>query len=141
MNHEEIEDLIDRLKDIHLQLSDEIVHLQSIYRVRQASRYTGTREGRSYTSQQEPEAEHGQGEGEGTDRNQDQNHNRDQDQNHNRSQKKKLKVGDSVRVTRGRNQGTIGTIVKETPSQFEISSPQVIGTFRKWKNNVKKTKN
>ena len=87
MNHEEIKDLINRLKDVSLQLNDEIVNLQHLQRIREASQNMGTRHSREYTSQQEPEEAHGQDEGAGK------NH----DQNSNRGQKKRLKVGDSAR--------------------------------------------
>ena len=55
-----------------------------------------------------------------------------------KTRNKKLCVGDEIKVTRGRNQGVIGRIVKETPSQYEINSEHVVGNFRKWKDNVKR---
>ena len=55
--------------------------------------------------------------------------------------KTKLKIGDNVVVLRGRNQGVHARIIKETPAQYELISDQVEGTFRKWKNNVKRARN
>ena len=54
------------------------------------------------------------------------------------SRNEKLSAGDEIRVTRGRNQGVKGRILRETPAQYLISLEHVEGTFRKWKNNVKK---
>ena len=131
MNNEELTELINKLKRVTLQLNDEIDQLQALQRIRQASRNTGrntsAREYATYGSNsnnQGNKANTNTGEGK-----------------HSKNNERRLKVGDSVEVIRGNHQGTRATIVRETASQFELKSERVIGTFRKWKTNVRKIKN
>ena len=53
---------------------------------------------------------------------------------------RKLKAGDEVKVIRGRNQGVRAMIIRETAAQYKLRLDQVVHSFRKWKNNVKKFK-
>ena len=130
MNNEEVTELINKLKRVNLQLNDEIDQLQALQRIRQATRNTGRNtSARGYATY-------------GSNSNQGNRANTNADEGkHSRNNERKLKVGDSVEVVRGRNEGTVVTIVRETTSQCELKSERVIGTFRKWKTNVRKIKN
>ena len=128
MNHDELEYLINKLQNVSLQLESEIRELQALQNIREASRNTGRRNAndtsahRTDTRNQAPNGHKGAAKD-------------------NKSSPRRLKVGDRVRVERGRNEGATATIVRETATQFELESEQVVGKFRKWKTNVRKIKN
>ena len=128
MNHDELKYLINKLQNVSLQLESEIRELQALQNIREASRNTGRRNAndtsahRTDTRSQAPNGHKGAARG-------------------NKSTPRRLKVGDRVRVERGRNEGATATIVRETATQFELESEQVVGKFRKWKTNVRKIKN
>lgn len=126
MNHDELEELINRLSHFSLELDNEISKLQSLQRIREATRNTGARPTPDYATY---ETQYGDGEFTG------------REEPEPEKRKAKLKIGDHVTVLRGKNQGVHARIIKETPAQYELLSDQVEGTFRKWKNNVKRARN
>ena len=130
MNQEELEQLINQLNGISIDLNNELQNLQALQQIREASCHTGANQSREYTKRPEPRVMHSQ----------DKGTNKNYNQSNSPGQKRRPKVGDTVRVIRGRNQGATGNITRETSAQYEIRSQQVIKTFRKWKNNVKLTK-
>ena len=132
MNHDELGELISKLKRVSVQLDDEINQLQGLHRIRQASRNTGRRS--TTTSGHAASNNNGNSRGNGTETDTD-------GRKYNGNNDRRLKVGDSVEVTRGKHQGAKATIIRETVSQFELKSERIIGTFRKWKTNVRKIKN
>ena len=128
MNQEELENLINRLSNLSTELNIiELEQLRKLKVIREASRNTGSRPNltyNTYSNRYEPKSRNNQ-----------------ETRGDAGITRKKLTVGDKVRVTRGRNQGVTATIIREAPAQFELKSEQVVDTFRKWKNNVKKVKN
>ena len=128
MNHEELKQLVERIENISLDLENELGQLRRLYIIREASRNTGRRSTEDYK---------------GTASTQSKPTKPTKDPNDNNSrgprttQSKRPTVGDTVEVTRGRNQGAIGIVIRETPAQFKIRSDQVIETFHKWKSNMK----
>ena len=132
MNHEELRQLVARIESITIDLNNELVQLRSLHNIREASRNTGRAPTEDYYGARSPRSKPT-----GSARKPDTS---EETRGANGENKNKPEVGDTIKVVRGRNQGAIGIIVRETKSQYEISSERVVGKFRKWKNNVKLTK-
>ena len=126
MNHEELKILINNLEGISININNKLKQLKELQAIREATRNTGTRLAPRYTTY-------------GTNYGRD-NTNRTPNQDRESNTNRKLKVGNIVKVIRGRNQGVIATIIRETTAQYELRSDHVNETFRKWKNNVKKAR-
>ena len=115
MNHEELENLINRSNNLLTKLNTKINQLQGLRNIREASRNTGNRPKPEYS------AYHTSYEAESP--------NRYKAQDNKGATKRKVKIRDQVKVIRGRNQGVTTTIIRETPAQYELRSEQVTHTF------------